>query len=119
MATVSLLGFPQDLAHQLSEALIADAHTVERKKDLLDLRKGSPPGVIFVNGDEPGYLDAVRSLKRTAPSLPVVVATRQPEASEWLNALDAGAADYCGAPFEPVQVRWIMNSISGETARSA
>jgi hypothetical protein len=34
-----------------------------------------------------------------------------PDPAQWLNALEAGAADYCGAPFETVQVRWIMGSI--------
>jgi hypothetical protein len=40
----------------------------------------------------------------------VVVETRNPEVREWLDALESGAADYCAAPFERSQLRWIMDS---------
>jgi hypothetical protein len=33
-----------------------------------------------------------------------------PEVTDWLKALEHGAADYCGAPFEARQVRWLLNS---------
>jgi hypothetical protein len=36
--------------------------------------------------------------------------SRLPEVSGWLQALEQGAADYCGAPFEPRHVRWALNS---------
>ena len=36
--------------------------------------------------------------------------SRFPEVSEWLDAMDAGASDYCASPFEPAQVRWILES---------
>jgi DNA-binding NtrC family response regulator len=49
------------------------------------------------------------------PELPVVLVNRHPENSRWLDALELGAADYCGAPFEPTQLRWLVGSILGET----
>ena len=42
--------------------------------------------------------------------MPVIVVSRLPEVSAWLQALEQGAADYCGAPFEARQVRWALNS---------
>jgi hypothetical protein len=33
--------------------------------------------------------------------------------------LEAGAADYCGAPFERIQIRWIMNTVLGLAAPQA
>jgi hypothetical protein len=39
-----------------------------------------------------------------------VVVSRLPEVSAWLDALEQGAADYCGAPFERKQVGWVLNS---------
>jgi len=41
---------------------------------------------------------------------PVVVVSRLPEVEAWLNALEDGAADYCAAPFEPVQMRWLLQT---------
>ena len=40
----------------------------------------------------------------------MIVVSRVPEVSGWLSALEQGAADYCGAPFEARQVRWALNS---------
>lgn len=44
------------------------------------------------------------------PNLPIVVVSRLPEIVDWLDALEAGAADYCAAPFEPVQLRWLLDA---------
>ena len=50
------------------------------------------------------------SVQRSNPGVPVIVVSRLPEVSTWLWALEQGAADYCGAPFEARQVRWALNS---------
>jgi DNA-binding response OmpR family regulator len=49
-------------------------------------------------------------VQRSLPGVPVIVVSRLPEVSAWLSALEQGAADYCGAPFEARQVRWALNS---------
>jgi DNA-binding NtrC family response regulator len=118
MARVSLLGFPQDLASQLSRILLAEAHTVDRKRYIQDLSKRYRPNVVFVCADSPDFEDTLTALKDAEPDLPFVVTTRMPDPAQWLNALDAGAADYCGAPFEAIQVRWIMGSILRPQAAS-
>jgi len=41
---------------------------------------------------------------------------RVPENSRWLDALELGASDYCGAPFETVQVRWLVDAVLRSTA---
>ena len=118
MARVALLGFPQDLASQLSRILLAEAHTVDHKRYIQDLSKRSRPSVVFICADSPGFEDTVTALKEAEPDLPFVVTTRMPDPMQWLNALEAGAADYCGAPFEAVQVRWIMGSVLRQQARA-
>jgi len=40
----------------------------------------------------------------------VVVVSRIPETSEWLDALEAGATDYCAAPFERQHISWVVES---------
>ena len=66
---------------------------------------------VFCNGDCPSYATLLRRIRGLTPYLPVVVVTRLPESEKWLNALEAGADDYCSAPFEPVQVRWILSAV--------
>jgi len=55
--------------------------------------------------DLPGVLAAAKARK-----LPVVIVTRHPNVNDWLNAMDAGASDYAAPPFEPKQLRWILDA---------
>jgi len=50
-------------------------------------------------------LDAAR-----ARSIPVIVVTEHPDVEEWLNAMDAGAADYAAPPFDRKQMAWILST---------
>jgi len=53
--------------------------------------------------------------KALFPGLPVIVVSRLPEDREWLDALEAGAADYCAPPFEVIQLRWLIDTHTGAT----
>ena len=44
------------------------------------------------------------------PHVPVVVVSRLPDTGDWLDSLEAGAADYCAPPFETVQLRWLLDT---------
>ena len=44
------------------------------------------------------------------PQFPAANDSDSLETQEWLDALEAGAADYCAAPFEPVQLRWLLDA---------
>ena len=118
MCRVALLGLPDDLGHQLTRVLLEESHQVSRKLYVYDLRRGPNPSAIFISGDSPEYRETLSSLRETHPQLPVIVVTRQANAKHWLDALDAGAADYCGAPFERVQMRWILNTVLSHTGKA-
>lgn len=72
---------------------------------------------VFCNGDEPGYPALVQQVRGLRPNLPVVVVTSLPETGKWLDALDAGAADYCSAPFETRQICWLLAAVLGHAAQ--
>lgn len=42
--------------------------------------------------------------------VPVIVVSRIPDTREWINAMEAGACDYCAPPFEFSQMRWMLNA---------
>jgi DNA-binding NtrC family response regulator len=117
MARVILLGLPQDLANQLTGVLHAENHQVSKKTYIDELQRGKTPTVVFVSGDSPEYPRTLAALREIQPHVPVVVVTRAPETRQWLDALEAGAVDYCGAPFERVQVNWLMNSVLSQVTR--
>lgn len=62
--------------------------------------------IVFCAPDRDVLARAFRSYR----NIPVVVVSRLPEIEGWLDALEAGAADYCAAPFEAAQLRWLLDT---------
>jgi|SRR5690348_16915351 len=119
MLRVTLLGLPDDLNNQLARVLLDESYQVSRRLYVSDLSRGAACCAVFISGDSPEYRHTLSLLREAHPDLPVIVVTRQPEARHWLDALDAGATDYCGAPFEHVQLRWILGSVLSQASRPA
>ena len=119
MSRIALLGLPEDLGNELTRVLLDESHQVSWKRYVSDLRREPNCRAVFISGDEPDYRYTLSLLRESYPDLPVIVATRHPEARFWLDALEAGAADYCGAPFERVQLRWVLGSIVSQQAQPA
>jgi DNA-binding NtrC family response regulator len=117
MLRLTLLGLPEDLSNQLARILRDESHQVTRRLYVSELRRAPDAAAVFISGDSPEYRETLSLLQESYPDLPVIVVTRNPETRHWLEALDAGAADYCGAPFEHIHVRWILGSIMLETRR--
>jgi len=110
MARVFLVGLEQATATQLTRALGVERHQIEQ------MPKNVPPNdlmeadIVFAGGDGKQYMPLLRGLREMRPLLPFVVVTRIPETTDWLDALEAGATDYCSAPFETRQMSWLMES---------
>lgn len=68
----------------------------------VDALRALAPDLVFC-----GFTSDLTNLLQ-AVTVPVVVVSRHPETSEYLDAMDAGAADYCSAPFEPSHIHWIL-----------
>lgn len=58
----------------------------------------------------------LESALRQAAGRPVIAVSRIPETSLWLDALEAGAADYYAAPFENLHIRWMLDRHCGRQA---
>jgi DNA-binding NtrC family response regulator len=89
--------------HQ-SAGLESESKSIDEKK--FDL--------VFCETRHPGLLSLLNAV-----SSPVVVVSRVPEVNDWLDAMDAGAADYCAAPFERDQLDWILESNLGSQKAAA
>lgn len=100
-----LLGVGEDLAGDLVAPLKACAVHVLGVLGRESAVQGDPQ-IIFC-GTDTGLVSRVRS---AAPKAPIVVVSRHPEVSGWLDSIEAGATDYCAAPFEPSQLRWILDA---------
>ena len=110
MVRIVLLGLADDLAAALSGVLREESHQVALAHTLEDVRRDAPDAA-FVTGDGPEFPHNVSWLLESMPRVPVVVVTRLPDSRRWIDALEAGARDYCGAPFERTQLRWILDTV--------
>jgi len=111
MARIVTVGLDQTLANQLGRALAPGQHEISHKQ-----QKGVMSGdlteadMIFASGESRQYLPILRMVREIHPTLPFVVVTRVPETSDWLDALEAGATDYCSSPFDARHMSWLMES---------
>jgi CheY-like chemotaxis protein len=68
---------------------------------------------LFCSADNPGYPALLGEVRTLRPDLPVIAVTGLPEQAKWLDALEAGAADYCCAPFETAQLACLLAGVLG------
>jgi DNA-binding NtrC family response regulator len=108
MATILLLGLEKDLSEQLAAVLGSLAHDVVITSSLEGSLIDRRASLVFAGGDGPGYREIIGQLRDARPATPLIVVNRFPENARWLDALELGAADYCGAPFENVQIDWLV-----------
>jgi len=111
MAKVFLTCMEESVARELTCVLAIEKHRIERRPtdsridDLLDA------DIVFAGDDAKQYVPLLRSVRQKRPALPFIVVTKTPDTSKWLDALEAGASDYCSAPFESRQIHWLMESV--------
>ena len=110
MAKVFLTGIDESVVHCLQRVLAIANHQVEHRTGADPINDFLDADIVFAGGDAKQYLALLQSLRQERPTLPFVVVTRIPQTSAWLDALEAGATDYCGAPIELRQINWIMES---------
>ena len=107
MANIVFTDSDMPVPGELGRVLIDEGHRVTvQDPDHLD-----SADVVFCSGDCAGYTLLLARIRRLWPGLPIVVVTLLPDSEKWLDALDAGASDYCSAPFDRIQVRWILSAV--------
>lgn len=110
MANVLLVGLERTIAVQISRVLAVERHRIEQKNQNIAARDLMGVDIVFAGEDPCEYLPLLRRVREERPELPFVVVTRLPETTAWLDALEAGATDYCSSPFGTRQIQWLMES---------
>ncbi len=110
MARIALIGLEPPAASQLADALHGEFHQIENKPQTVRPAELSGYDIVFANGDGARYMPLLQGVREMEPALPFVVVTRVPDTSDWLDALEAGATDYCSAPFEARQMKWLLET---------
>jgi len=110
MARVFLTGIEDSVAKTLQHALAIERHQIETRPCDTPVDDFLNADIVFAGGGAKQYLPLLQRVRQSHPTLPFVVVTVFPNTTEWLDALDAGATDYCSAPFQLRQISWLMES---------
>jgi DNA-binding NtrC family response regulator len=115
-----LFGLSDDLAGELLQPLAlfcTDVQSMKTGRDLQTLAAiaESPAQIIFCGAN----VTVVSQLRDAKPEASIIVVSRHPEVTDWLDSMEAGATDYCAAPFENSQVKWLLeSSLRSQTAQA-
>ena len=114
-ARIVLFGLDDSLASELRRVLVRQQQTVFSEpllapRECLAAVERVGAELIFCSSHGKRYAALLEAVGRFRPDLPVVVVSRVPEVAEWLDAIEAGASDYCAAPFEAAHIQWILDS---------
>jgi len=110
MARVVFIGTEEATARLIGIALTAQRHEIAHRawdSVIPDLMEAD---IVFAGGESAEYLSLLRRVREARPGIPFVVVSRCSDIAQWLDALEAGATDYCAAPFEMQHVQWVMES---------
>ena len=119
MASILLLGLDKDLAEPLARVLLRLSHDVTVTNSLAMSLRDRRARIVFAAGDCPRYREIVQKLTGKRPDAAVILVNRFPEDGRWLDALELGAADYCGAPFERIQIQWLVDGALNGLSKAA
>ena len=111
LRTISLIDFPESHAEDLA-ALSAHLGFGINRQEHADEIPGDTAAV-FVCGDRTGWLEKICRIREAHRRMFVVIATREPDHEKWLDALEAGANDYCCAPLDTRQFEWLLRRDTG------
>jgi DNA-binding NtrC family response regulator len=104
----------ESLAEQLRQAASGSGqhvfYSAASTSECLALAERLHADTVFCNSEPLEYRQLLSEVKRRGLRLPVIVVSRLPEISEWLDAVEAGAVDYCAAPFEHQHLSWLIQS---------
>ena len=112
-ARLLLLGLDPHVASKLVTAL-PDFHAFVHQEASLStsewdgLLEEANGDLIFCSAGSPALPQVLRAGRERA--VPVVVVAQDPTEVAWLDAMDAGAADYIAPPVERTQLRWVVDT---------
>ncbi len=106
--TALLFGLEPSLSAELGRALAGQSVRTVAEGEVKPAE--ARVDIVFAPSDRDGFGAVRDAVRGTCPEAPIVVVSRVPEVSEWLDAIEAGARDYCAAPFEGTQLRWLLET---------
>lgn len=109
---VIVYGLDDRLSSELQTALgplSANSESCQNLDQCLGHLDPAGTQVIFCSFEN-GLHALLRAVSGEGRDVPVIAVSRHADVHRWIEAIEAGANDYCAAPFEPLHLKWILQS---------
>lgn len=110
---ILLYGLPAELSRELRDVLITAHHVPAIEEEELgasDRILWQTFDLVFCSANQKSLINLLQATAPQRPRLRIIATSRLPETTEWLDSVEAGAVDYCAAPFEATQIRWLLEA---------
>ncbi len=104
MANILLLGLDDSSAEILAKLTIQAGYIPRRESLRITWETRPLEDVLIISGDQQSYREVLTNIRQLHAPPPVIVISRLGETSGWIDALEAGAADFLAAPYTLPQV---------------
>lgn len=110
---VLLFGLPDGLGQDLENVLAKHGHATKAfpflgPGECVDLITQVGADLVFCTTEDSCYRPFLSALRQKGSAVPIIAVSRYPDISQWLDALECGATDYCAPPFESDSIEWIL-----------
>jgi len=114
-SNILIAGLEETVGAELSQTLTAlqcgvVSHPYVSAAGCLEVVDRIAADAVFCTAEGGASEKLLALLRIRRRQLPVMVVSRLPELDTWLDALDAGATDYCAPPFEPRLMRSVLEN---------
>lgn len=106
MRLIGLVNFPDSAATDLTSVMARLGFQTVRSDE--GYEAGTNGGAVFVWGEQAGFLEAVRQIRARQRKTFIIIATGSPDYERWLDALEAGANDYCCVSGNDDKMGWML-----------
>ena len=106
MTPVQLIGF-SERDYEITKGLAENDCLATRVENTRNLQAEH---AVFVSAEATGWVEIVKEIRALYPHTFLVAVTRIPDSSKWLEALAAGADDYCALPLQRQHVQGLIDS---------
>ncbi len=104
MAKVVLCGLDAGAILQASRVIDSNQHQIVPLPGTAPVHACLDADIVFACADRNAYVPLLRAIRKARQEMAFIVVSRLPETAEWLDALEAGATDYCALPLDRQQV---------------
>jgi DNA-binding NtrC family response regulator len=110
MANILLVGLPSETVTDFTEKLQLLPHRLEVIPFPARGLDASQFDLIIASSDDCRCKSLLRAVRRQRPELPFVMVSSVADDSKWVEALEAGATDYCPADIDRQHLYWMIEN---------